>query len=94
MERIKGLKEYITSEKFKRGNRISVDKEIELQLLAQGEYNINYTFVHPDTNKKLVLRINTGSQMHLENQMEYEYQALMNLKKVVVRQFLTTVTGV
>ena len=28
------------------------------------------------TGKKLVLRVNTGSQMHLENQIEYEYHAL------------------
>ena len=53
-------------------------KEIQIayQPLAQGEYNINYWFVHPLTGKKLVLRVNTGSQMHLENQIEYEYHAL------------------
>ena len=50
--------------------------QIAYQPLAQGEYNINYWFVHPLTGKKLVLRVNTGSQMHLEKQIEYEYHAL------------------
>ncbi len=49
-------------------------------MLAQGEYNINYVFIHSITQKKLVLRINTGSQMHLENQIGYEYYALKALE--------------
>lgn len=48
----------------------------EYTMLAQGEYNINYTFVHPKNGNKLVLRINNGSQMHLERQIEYEAHAL------------------
>lgn len=44
--------------------------------LGQGEYNINYTFDHPISGKKLVMRITTGSQMHLSNQIRYEYEAL------------------
>jgi aminoglycoside phosphotransferase (APT) family kinase protein len=55
---------------------LSQTTEIEVRELAQGEYNKNYVFVHPVTNKKLVLRVNTGSQMHLDNQIEYEYNAL------------------
>ncbi len=38
------------------------------QMLAQGEYNRNYVFTHPVTGKKLVLRVNCGSQMHLRHQ--------------------------
>ena len=45
-------------------------------LLAQGEYNINYIFAHPETMRKLILRVNTGSQMHLDRQIEYEAHAL------------------
>ena len=52
----------------------------EYQILAQGEYNRNYRFTHPISQKELVLRVNFGSQMHLDNQIEYEYQALKLLE--------------
>lgn len=52
----------------------------EYRLLAQGEYNRNYRFTHPVSKKELVLRVNFGSQMHLDNQIEYEYQALKLLE--------------
>ncbi|MBR0400458.1 MAG: aminoglycoside phosphotransferase family protein [Mogibacterium sp.] len=48
----------------------------EYRMLAQGEYNINYCFTHPVTKRRLVLRINAGSQMHLDRQIEYEAHAL------------------
>lgn len=48
----------------------------EYTVLAQGEYNINYLFTHPITGTRLVLRVNTGSQMHLKRQIEYEAHAL------------------
>ena len=80
MERIQGLKEYVQTEHYLEGIGIGKEEQKEIQIayqpLAQGEYNINYWFVHPLTGKKLVLRVNTGSQMHLENQIEYEYHAL------------------
>ena len=47
--------------------------------LGQGEYNVNYTFDHPD-GRKLVLRINQGSQMHLDDQIGYEFNALKALE--------------
>lgn len=50
------------------------------EILAQGEYNRNYLFTHPVTGQKLILRVNLGSQMHLEHQIEYEYQALKILE--------------
>ena len=49
-------------------------------LLAQGEYNVNYLFAHPVTGRKLVLRVNMGSQMHLDRQIEYEAHALSLLR--------------
>ena len=74
MERIQGLKEYVQTEHYLEGIGIGKEEQKEIQItyqpLAQGEYNINYWFVHPLTGKKLVLRVNTGSQMHLENQIE------------------------
>lgn len=54
--------------------------EVSASLLARGEYNENYLFVHPVTQKKLIARINLGSQMHLSHQIEYEAQALKLLK--------------
>ena len=48
--------------------------------LGQGEYNINYAFDHPD-GRKLVLRINRGSQMHLPDQIGYEFHALKTLEE-------------
>ena len=50
------------------------------EMLAQGEYNRNYLFTHPVTGQKLILRVNLGSQMHLDHQIEYEYQALKILE--------------
>ena len=47
--------------------------------LGQGEYNVNYTFDHPD-GRRLVLRINRGSQMHLDDQIGYEFSALKALE--------------
>lgn len=53
----------------------------EYKPLAQGEYNVNYSFVHPLTGVKLVMRINVGSQMHLDRQIEYEAHALKLIEK-------------
>lgn len=81
MDRIKGLREYVKSPKFKASLGIPKDIEISYSLLAQGEYNINYIFTHPVTDEELLLRVNTGSQMHLENQIEYEYKTLEMLRE-------------
>lgn len=54
-------------------------KDWTIRKLAQGEYNINYLF--EQDGKKLVLRLNTGSQMDLEDQIEYEYRALRALEQ-------------
>lgn len=48
----------------------------EYRPLAQGEYNENYLWKHPVTGQDLVLRVNHGSQMHLEHQIDYEANAL------------------
>jgi aminoglycoside phosphotransferase (APT) family kinase protein len=58
---------------------IPAETELNFVVLGQGEYNLNYCFTHPVTDKKLVLRINTGSQMHLDNQIFYEFSALQGL---------------
>ena len=76
MERIKGLTDYITSKDYREALGLPEKQTESYELLAQGEYNINYAFTHPVTGKKLLLRVNCGSQMHLEHQIEYEAHAL------------------
>ena len=73
------LASYIKSEAFLSLLGLPAGTELVFSLLGQGEYNINYVFSHPLTGQKLVLRINTGSQMHLDNQIEYEFSALRHL---------------
>lgn len=80
MFRIRNLEEYIKREEFLEALNIPKNSNIKLELLAQGEYNINYLFVHPITKEKLILRINTASQINIDNQIEYEYKALLQLK--------------
>lgn len=80
MDKIKGLKQYIKSEKYRTALGLSEEQTETYEFLAQGEYNINYSFCHPVTEKKLVLRVNTGSQMHLDHQIEYEAYALALLE--------------
>ena len=76
-----GLKRIAASKPYREALGLPDEVTEEYNLLAQGEYNINYIFAHPITGKKLVLRVNCGSQMHLENQITYEYRALELLER-------------
>lgn len=69
----------VKSEAFLNNLGLTMGTALEFSLLGQGEYNLNYSFVHPVTRQKLVLRINKGSQMRLEDQIGYEYSALCDL---------------
>ena len=80
MERIRGLEEYVKNKEYREALGLPKEKMENYELLAQGEYNINYSFTHPKTGKKLLLRVNCGSQMHLENQIGYECHALQLLE--------------
>ncbi|MFV0364481.1 MAG: aminoglycoside phosphotransferase family protein [Suipraeoptans sp.] len=71
---------YINSSRFLNALKIPEGHTISWSKLAQGEYNLNILFRHPISEKQLVLRINYGSQMHLTNQIEYEYNALKDLE--------------
>ena len=53
---------------------------VNFELLGHGEYNINYLFRHPSSGNRLVLRLPMGSQMHLDNQARYEFEALRLLE--------------
>lgn len=70
------ISEYIKNTEYRKVLGLPAEVTETYSLLAQGEYNVNYLFAHPDTGRKLLLRVNTGSQMHLERQIEYEAHAL------------------
>ena len=70
---------YVRSEAFLAPLGLPAGTEISFASLGQGEYNANFRFVHPRTGEPLVLRVNTGSQMHLPHQIAYEFSALTDL---------------
>ena len=80
MDSIKGLKEYVRHPFYREALGLPEEVTERYEMLAQGEYNRNYVFTHPVTGKKLVLRVNCGSQMHLRHQIEYEFHALKLLE--------------
>ena len=80
MEEIKGLKEYVAWEPYRKALGLPGEVTEQYRLLAQGEYNRNYLFTHPVTGKKLLISVNCGSQMHMENQIQYEYDTLKLLE--------------
>ncbi len=59
---------------------IPFDAPIVLDSIGHGEYNDNYRFAHPIYGSEFVLRINYGSQMHLDHQIAYEFDALKLLE--------------
>lgn len=80
MDSIKGLKEYVRQPFYRKALGLPEEMTESYEMLAQGEYNRNYIFTHPLTKEKLVLRVNCGSQMHLEHQIEYEFHTLKLLE--------------
>lgn len=80
LESVSGLTSYIQSEKYRKALGLPEKQEESYHILAQGEYNRNFWFIHPETGRKLVLRVNFGSQMHLQDQIGYEYRALKDLQ--------------
>ena len=70
------IEKLISSEEYRTALGLPPEKTENYSLLARGEYNINYLFIHPVTGQELLLRVNAGSQMHLEKQIEYEAHAL------------------
>lgn len=67
---------YIRSHRYREALGLPAELCEEYTALAQGEYNLNYVFTHPVTGDKRVLRVNCGSQMHLNHQIEYEANSL------------------
>ena len=76
LKQIPGLSELVGSPEYRSALGLPAAVTEEYRLLAQGEYNRNFRFRHPVTGKELLLRVNCGSQIHLEHQIEYESHAL------------------
>ena len=74
------FQEYVHSPEFLHALDLPFNSSLNFSPLGQGEYNTNYRFSHPVTGKELVLRINTGSQMHLSDQIGYEFSTLNPIK--------------
>jgi len=74
------FRSYLQSEAFLGPLGLPAGTQLPFTLLGQGEYNLNYRTCHPVTGRQLVLRINTGSQMHLPDQIGYEFAALQALQ--------------
>lgn len=70
------IKEYILHKEIY--NIIPLDRNFTVAFLAQGEYNINFTI--SSAKGKYVFRVNTGSQLELDNQISYEFNALKVLE--------------
>lgn len=69
------ITDYVNRPYFR--HSMNIQTPIQVEFLAQGEYNLNYLLQTESQN--YVLRVNTGSQMNLANQIQYEYQALQLL---------------
>lgn len=80
MEMMEAIKEYVAWGPYREALKLPERVTEQYEPLAQGEYNRNFQFVHPVTGKRLVLRVNCGSQIHLENQIQYEYDTLKLLE--------------
>lgn len=54
--------------------------DVELCPVGLGEHNANFSFTHPASGQKLLLRVNYVSQMGLEHQIAYEHAGLRALE--------------
>ena len=64
MERIRGLEEYVKNKEYREALGLPKEKTENYELLAQGEYNINYAFTHSVTGKKLLLRDRKSTRLN------------------------------
>ncbi len=88
IEQIKG---YININRKTTLRELNLKEDFEIEFLAQGEYNINFTL--SSFPNKYVFRVNTGSQLQLENQIGYEFNSLKYLEKSSVTPKVFFVDG-
>lgn len=68
------------SARLREALRIPKNASLAAEPLGQGEHNANFWFQHPETGKRLALRINYSSQLGLDKQATYEFGALETLQ--------------
>lgn len=79
---IEQIKQYININRKTTLKDLNLRQDFEVEFLAQGEYNINFRLnSYP---KKYVFRVNTGSQLQIDNQIVYEFNALRYLESSTV----------
>ncbi|GMG95811.1 phosphotransferase [Tepidimicrobium xylanilyticum] len=71
------INEYLKNSEVKK--LLGLTDNVNVKFLAQGEYNINFALY--DYGKKYVFRVNTGSQLEIDNQIRYEYNAIKSLER-------------
>lgn len=57
------------------------NRQFEVSLLAQGEYNLNYLLSSTSDSTQLLFRVNIGTQIERADQIMYEYRALKLLEQ-------------
>ncbi|MCH4170743.1 MAG: aminoglycoside phosphotransferase family protein [Lactobacillus sp.] len=60
---------------------LGLKSTVQVTFLAQGEYNQNFLLSDGQNPQQFVLRFNYGSQLPIDNQIRYEYQALQWLER-------------
>lgn len=88
---IEQIKQYIDINRKTILRELDLGEDTEVKFLAQGEYNINFTI--DSFNNKYVFRVNTGSQLQLDNQIGYEFSSLKYLEKSSVTPRVFFVDG-
>ena len=77
---VDGLFELVSAPAYRKALDLPSEVVEAYSDFAHGEYNQNFLFTHPITNKKLILRVERGSQMGLDDQIGYEFAGLKALK--------------
>lgn len=75
---IKQIKQYININRKTTLRDLNLSRDTKVEFLAQGEYNINFTL--NSFPNKYVFRVNTGSQLQIDNQIVYEFNSLKYLE--------------
>ncbi|MDO4264943.1 MAG: aminoglycoside phosphotransferase family protein [Eubacteriales bacterium] len=79
MDLFEAVRNYTDRKTFRNALCLPETGILPLSPLAQGECNVNFLFSDPDGRQKYVFRVNLVSQMHLSDQIGYEYRALKSL---------------
>ena len=88
---IKQIKQYININRKTTLRDLNLSRDTEVEFLAQGEYNINFTL--NSFPNKYVFRVNTGSQLQIDNQIGYEFNSLKYLESSSVTPKVFFVDG-